>query len=517
MKLVKSLLLGAPAALVAIAGAQAADLPVVKAAPVAYVKICDAYGAGFFYIPGTDTCLKVGGYVRAQYEYTPRRAELNYTIANTKATTTGGVTTFAGPTGYTAVAGSTRPGGAFLAVPVDSGAEDSLGWLARGRVDLDARTQSAWGTVRTVLGLRLQVGSGQFQGTATGLAYGATIPSQSAWAEAAYIQFAGFTAGRAGENFAFMPPFTWTGQHFWAGYPVGVKQLAYTGTFGGGFSATIALEDKADFSYQNANALVAPGIIFGDVTTGPYAFGTGNSGTLLYPNNYPNLIGNLRVDQAWGSAQIMGTVGQNRIFDAGLAVQQTYARLGWAVGAGLKLNLPMLAAGDSLWLTAADAEGMLDQLEGNSTSSNNPDSSQNLRGVYRYDQNMWTNGVSTGQTKGFSVGGLYVHYWTPTVRSVVAASYMSLKLPDFVTGADWTQGGYSNANAYELSGSVIWAPVTNFDIGLELAYRKLNQSVNCETSGRFGDTCAAFNTANRFDASVSPSALNARLRVQRTF
>jgi hypothetical protein len=44
-----------------VAGAQAADLPTRKAAPVEYVRICDAYGAGFFYIPGTDTCLKVGG------------------------------------------------------------------------------------------------------------------------------------------------------------------------------------------------------------------------------------------------------------------------------------------------------------------------------------------------------------------------------------------------------------------------------------------------------------------------
>ena len=54
MKMVKSLLLGSAAGLVAVAGAQAADLP-VKAKPVEYVKICSIYGAGFFYIPGTDT------------------------------------------------------------------------------------------------------------------------------------------------------------------------------------------------------------------------------------------------------------------------------------------------------------------------------------------------------------------------------------------------------------------------------------------------------------------------------
>ena len=65
MKMVKSLLLGSAAGLVAVAGAQAADLP-VKAAPVQYVKICSLYGVGFYYIPGTDMCLKIGGWVRAE-------------------------------------------------------------------------------------------------------------------------------------------------------------------------------------------------------------------------------------------------------------------------------------------------------------------------------------------------------------------------------------------------------------------------------------------------------------------
>lgn len=66
MKL-KSLLLGSAAVLVAVSGAQAADAIVVEAEPVEYVKVCDTYGAGYFYIPGTETCLKFGGEVRVQY------------------------------------------------------------------------------------------------------------------------------------------------------------------------------------------------------------------------------------------------------------------------------------------------------------------------------------------------------------------------------------------------------------------------------------------------------------------
>src|SRR6202030_177964 len=63
MKTIKGLILGSAAGLLAAGGAQAADLP-VKAKAVEYVRICSLYGAGFFYIPGTDTCIKLGGYLR---------------------------------------------------------------------------------------------------------------------------------------------------------------------------------------------------------------------------------------------------------------------------------------------------------------------------------------------------------------------------------------------------------------------------------------------------------------------
>jgi hypothetical protein len=62
---IKSLLLGSAAALLAVSGARAADAVVVaEPEPAEYVKICDVYGAGYFYIPGTETCLRIGGYIR---------------------------------------------------------------------------------------------------------------------------------------------------------------------------------------------------------------------------------------------------------------------------------------------------------------------------------------------------------------------------------------------------------------------------------------------------------------------
>ncbi|MCJ2005750.1 porin, partial [Methylobacterium sp. J-092] len=64
MTLLKSTLLASAAGFAAVAGTQAADLPVKKAAPIEYVRVCSAYGAGFFYIPGTDTCLRLSGRAR---------------------------------------------------------------------------------------------------------------------------------------------------------------------------------------------------------------------------------------------------------------------------------------------------------------------------------------------------------------------------------------------------------------------------------------------------------------------
>ena len=61
---IKSLILGSAAALLAVSGARAADAVMApEPEPVDYVRVCDAYGAGFFYIPGTQTCLSINGYV----------------------------------------------------------------------------------------------------------------------------------------------------------------------------------------------------------------------------------------------------------------------------------------------------------------------------------------------------------------------------------------------------------------------------------------------------------------------
>ncbi|MEP1209009.1 MAG: porin [Rhizobiaceae bacterium] len=71
MKL-KSLLMGSAAALISAPVAFAANAPDAVTAepePVEHVRVCDMYGTGFFYIPGTERCLVITGELRVQYQY----------------------------------------------------------------------------------------------------------------------------------------------------------------------------------------------------------------------------------------------------------------------------------------------------------------------------------------------------------------------------------------------------------------------------------------------------------------
>ena len=78
MTLIKSLLLGSAAGIVAVASAQAADLPTRKAAPVEYVKVCNVGGITGWTLPGSDTCVKFSGYITAQFEGGNLNTQYNY-------------------------------------------------------------------------------------------------------------------------------------------------------------------------------------------------------------------------------------------------------------------------------------------------------------------------------------------------------------------------------------------------------------------------------------------------------
>ena len=75
---IKSLFLASAAAMAVVSGAQAADAIVAaEPEPVEYVRVCDAYGTGYFYIPGTETCLKINGYIRLQVDVAPNASSIS--------------------------------------------------------------------------------------------------------------------------------------------------------------------------------------------------------------------------------------------------------------------------------------------------------------------------------------------------------------------------------------------------------------------------------------------------------
>ena len=199
MTSMKALLLGSAAGLVAVAGAQAADLP-VKAKPVPYMKICSLYGVGFYYIPGTDMCLKIGGWVRAEYAY--------------------------GDNGN-------MTWGPFNGNNNDRGTNNST-WRARGYITADARNQTEYGTVRGYLAVGLSTSN-----------VGTDSASNTFSANRAFIQWAGFTFGLAQSFYDF---YSVPATSYWGSFPAsdtgdpGWMVLGYTAQFGNGFSATLAAE-----------------------------------------------------------------------------------------------------------------------------------------------------------------------------------------------------------------------------------------------------------------------------------
>ena len=134
-KLFQGLLLAAAAlaGVVPVAGARAADLPARQAAPIEYVRICDAYGAGFFYIPGTDTCLRVGGLALTEL----RGFDPSFSIV--------------GPLFYGN--GAQHLGAGFVPLPSEysnARSRDATDFAALGRVELELQDPVALGRLAVV-------------------------------------------------------------------------------------------------------------------------------------------------------------------------------------------------------------------------------------------------------------------------------------------------------------------------------------------------------------------------------
>jgi len=244
---IKNLLLGSAAAVFTISGAHAADIVLAEPEPVEYVRVCDAYGAGYFYIPGTQTCMRISGYMR---------------------------TTLAG-------------GDDVYALRRSDVRKDSYSWTNRATLRFHTASETDLGTLRTLIELRSEWNNGQ-DGASGQLRKG-------------YIELGGLRAGLDDSIFVH-----WTG--YFGNMvnddvlsPAGNRTnvISYTYNAGNGFSAIIGVEQGSNsvdqYGYRSA---------VWNTDTGQFDFRHEQIGGTI--DDYtPNIVGGLKFAQGWGSVALV--------------------------------------------------------------------------------------------------------------------------------------------------------------------------------------------------------------------
>ena len=497
MNPIRSIILTSAASLLALSGAQAADLP-VKAKAVEYVRICSLYGAGFFYIPGTDTCIKIGGYLRVD-------------------------TTFNGSAHGTPAWNS------------DLGQQNRYRdyFVSRSRMALtiDTRTATEYGVVRTF-------GQGDFQfnnfGGGTNNPASITFPGSLAnvlnipgggyvAVEYLFIQFAGFTFGKSSS--AYSTP--------WNGFPgnistsllggnntdTGVNNIQYTAEFGNGVSASIGLDDPTVWDRTVVNNLSIPG-----------AIGANGTGSNAYAGTHaPEVVGRIRVDQAWGLFQVSAAAhevsGSYNTLDAGanpnnLSEISGHPETKWggAVMAGLNIKNIPTGAGDDIKVDASYAKGATKYVI--ATGGTSPSFAMfggsgfayqsvgfgaTTDGVYMPGA-LGTDGIAL--TSAWGIRGAFNHNWDPYWSSSLFGSYSSVRYDgganDNLLGAGTTsaKGAYCAAfaashagqalvgnaagaytcnpdfNVSQLGANLRWTPVKNLTFTAEVQWFHLDQKMS---------------------------------------
>jgi hypothetical protein len=491
----RNLLLSSAAGLLSVTAAQAADLP-VKAKPVEYVKVCSLYGAGFYYMPGTDLCLKIGGWVRAE-------AGWGYNGSLTW-----------GPFNGNANSRSTS----------------NVVFRGRGYITADAREQTSYGTARGYIAVGVST-------TDTGLNTAANTFS----ANRAFVQFAGLTAGISQSFYDYysVPATSYNGIYASSdtGDP-GWLVFGYTAQLGNGLSATLSMEERRMTQIIDQNALntTSASSIFasptgGSVVAGGYfntlsgsqdpatstIFVTGGSSVFPGDGAYGGLqvgdiVGNLRLDQAWGGAQIMGALhdvngsyystspGGNPSagFAPGLGggVGHPNDAWGWAAGAGLRLNFPMIGEGDYLQAQVNATEGASRYIfftpNGNWGKVDQGKLAYGVLSDCVYGGTIGTGTTtSCNLTTAWGFNAAYEHNWSPAWKTSLyggwdAVSYNSQANAMLCSGAGFGAGvgtaavaaaGCNNDwSTWFIGSRTQWNISKTFYMGVDVMYEELNSA-----------------------------------------
>ena len=457
MKMVKSLLLGSAAGLVAVTGTQAADLP-VKAKPVEYVRICTLYGAGFYYIPGTDICLKIGGYVRADYGWNVTGARTpHYSGA-------------AGAQDRTVSPYSTRH---------------------RGHFNFDSRTQTPYGTLRTYVAIHA---NNQDQGD---------IDVQP---QRAFIQWAGFTFGHT-KSFTDTPGTpgddTFKSLHQTQNQSDtganGTNQIAYTWELGNGMTLNVGADERRVGSISNlSNNVVSVG---NDPTT------------TIHGQQYPNPWVNFAVNQAWGrlGVSVIGnpihtqyygaTPGAPGYVPSAPCVAQPFTTFcnypeddwGWAVLSGIDIKAPWFGPGDHFGGYFNYGVGAIRYAGGSNLNSPGLFDGGNQVAFGVITDAVFVNGSGFELTTAWTAGGGFEHFWLPNFSSTVYGTFTEVSYSDTVINNRWFCGANgaavqnislaaANAGAvcdpgfrfWTVGSHTDWYPVPGFRLAVDVLYTHID-------------------------------------------
>jgi hypothetical protein len=313
MTLIKSLLLGSAAGLVAVASAQAADLPTRKGAPAAeYVKVCTINVGGTpivgFTLPGSDTCLKISGYDSAQYT----------------------------------ISGNADKG------------QNEIGFFNRAQVNFDAVSNTGAGPLLAHIELQADYGTG-FDSRYGG--YGAGYARTQA--NSAYITWAGLTAGKHGSFFDYL-----AGGAAWddfispdhSGGPVPL--IAYTVAVGGGFAATLSAETPEPIGSEGSRVPDIVGQLkltqgWGNAQLSAVAHDVDTLGVTFGTNNYDKygfaVLGGLTFNipgYAGADLKLQGVYAEDALAYSGLTSPGDYNYHNIAGENGVLLPVTGLGAGD---------------------------------------------------------------------------------------------------------------------------------------------------------------------------
>ncbi len=281
-------------------------------------------------------------------------------------------------------------------------------------------------------------------------------------------------------------------------------------------------------------------------SSGPGAFVTGTGGN---PGSYggfqvPDVVANLRVDQAWGSAQIMAAyhdVNSQYYINGTPGSGGPGDKAGFAVGAGLKLNAPMIGQGDFLQAQVNYTEGALKYIfQTPNTNWGKVDGNTIAFGVlsdavFQSDVAPTANASSAELTTGWGVNAAYEHFWNPRWRTSLYGGYAAVSYNDRAnamvcvfdsdgtgrgTAAVANPGCNNNWSTWWVGSRTQWNVTKDFYMGVDVLYSKLqtaSSSTGLAPGQITGGSCIQGPAVGQRCALDDQDNLMFRFRVHRDF